>query len=323
MATSNHLLPSCFAFLGVSIIYFFVKPLVEYFYDAKSLRQYPNQNIFSGFTNLGLVYERLAPFRTANLYNAHKKDPIIRTGPSSLSFRDVRAIKDIYGHSSAFFKDDMYIALQGSHANMINVVDKNHHAKKRKLLSNAFATRNLLSWEYKVIDKVERLMRQFDDAQDSVETAGMDWAVLDFQLWFNLFTVEAIMDVALSYKTGMIEAGNDLITIKLKDGQLAEYPFIKCLHAQGRPTSLLVWPTTWYPALRKLMGLASSWFRSQYRDGAHFGEIVHHLTQDRIDRHQQSEKFDDLFQSLMEDRHGSPNELDLGEIEAEVSAIGN
>ncbi|KAI1454137.1 cytochrome P450 [Annulohypoxylon moriforme] len=322
MALQNHLPLFGLSIVGLAILYFIVKPVIEYFYDAKHLRRYPNQNFLSGFTNLAMTYERLAPYRTANLYEAHKKHPIIRTGPSSLSFRDVKAIKDIYGHSTATIKGDIYTAMQGTHSNLVTVVDKAHHAKKRKLLSNAFATRNLLTWEYKVVDKVERLMQQFDKmAEGSTRTNESGWGTVDFSWWSNLFTVEAITDTALSHKLGLLESGNDLVNIKLSDGTPAQAPFIKGLHAKNRPTSYFVWTTTWSPTIRRVVGCFSSWFREQYRDGQHFTDIISYLTTDRMERQKGEEKLDDLFHCLMEDRKGSQVELDRGEIQSEVSLM--
>jgi len=45
---------------------------------------------------------------------------------------------------------------------MLNVVDRDKHARKRRMLSNAFATRNLEQWEFKIIDELERLHTQID-----------------------------------------------------------------------------------------------------------------------------------------------------------------
>lgn len=321
MLFDSQFIPSSSAVLGILLLYIFIRPVLEYFYDAKNLRKFPNQNAISGFSDFGLVWERLAAFRTAELHEAHKKHPVIRVGPTSLSFRDVEAIKDIYGHSSTCLKGDMYRALQGSHANLVNVVDKGHHARKRKLLSNAFATRNLESWEYKVVDKIQRLFTQFDQAHGVANASGKEWAALDFQKWSNLFTIEAIADIGLSHTFGMLEAGNDLVTVRLENGDLVQYPFIKSLHGQNRPSSILVWPSAWYHVLRKLMGLVSSWFRSQYHDGERFHAIVHHVTHDRMARHDDADKLDDLFHSLMEDRAGCQLRLDLGELEAEVNVM--
>lgn len=73
--------------------YFICYPLIEYLRDPKGLRRYPNLNIFSGITNLSFIYEAHQGFRSKKLLEAHKKFPVIRIGPNSLSYGDPKAIK--------------------------------------------------------------------------------------------------------------------------------------------------------------------------------------------------------------------------------------
>lgn len=77
------------------ISYFFIWPVVEYFRDPKGLRKYPNLNILSGVTDLGFMYEAHKGFRSEALLEAHKKSPVVRIGPNSLSYSDLAAIKVI------------------------------------------------------------------------------------------------------------------------------------------------------------------------------------------------------------------------------------
>lgn len=53
-------------------------------------------------------------------------------------------------------------SITGDHPHVLNVVDRENHARKRRMLSNAFAARNLEQWEFKITDKVEKLVNQFD-----------------------------------------------------------------------------------------------------------------------------------------------------------------
>ncbi|KAE8153133.1 benzoate 4-monooxygenase cytochrome P450 [Aspergillus avenaceus] len=149
-----------------------VTPFVIYFYDPNRLRRYPNQNLFSGLTSLAYVYERRHSFRTRELRLQHDKHPILRLSPTVLSFGSVEAVKDIYGHGSPCVKDDMYKLITGDHAHLLNVVDKDEHARKRRMLSNAFATRNL-------------------------ERPG-DLTV-NFRLWSNLFTLNSMQNGRIHY----------------------------------------------------------------------------------------------------------------------------
>lgn len=105
-----------FAFAALSLIsYLVIWPVVEYFRDPKGLRKYPNLNPISGFTDLGFIYEALLPFRSQRLLEAHKKSPVVRIGPNSLSYSSIAAIKDIYGHNTPCIKDVFYTKLSGSH----------------------------------------------------------------------------------------------------------------------------------------------------------------------------------------------------------------
>lgn len=75
------------------VSYFIIYPVIYYFWDPKGLRKYPNLNLFSGITDLAFIWEANKPFRSDALRKAHKKSPVVRIGPNSLSYSDVSAIK--------------------------------------------------------------------------------------------------------------------------------------------------------------------------------------------------------------------------------------
>ena len=79
---------------GILLVsYLILYPTVEYYYDPKGLRKFPNLNALSGLTNLSFVYEARKGIRSEKLLELHKKFPVIRIGPNSLSFGEPRAIK--------------------------------------------------------------------------------------------------------------------------------------------------------------------------------------------------------------------------------------
>ena len=80
--------------------YITILPVFSYFYDRKGLRKYPNFSPLSGLTNLRHVYLSSCGYRSRDLYEAHKRSPILRTGPNSLSFSHPDATRDIYGQWS-------------------------------------------------------------------------------------------------------------------------------------------------------------------------------------------------------------------------------
>ena len=82
------------AFTATTVfVYCIVWPVVVYFKDPKSLRRYPTLNFAAGFTDLAFIFEAHKGFRSKTLLELHKKHPVVRIGPNSLSYGDVKAIK--------------------------------------------------------------------------------------------------------------------------------------------------------------------------------------------------------------------------------------
>lgn len=216
-----------------------LEPLATYLIDKKNFRRYPNQNLISGITNTGYILERLGGVRSRRLHRVHEKHSIVRVGPNSLSLSSPQAIRDIYGHATTCIKGDMYWLLAGDHFNVLNVVDKTEHARKRRYMANVFATRNLDTWEHKIANKIERLVRQFDAVcAKLVGNDGSD-AVVDFRKWSNLFTIEAIADIAISRHLGCLENGNDTVVINSPEGHQKRVKYIESLHSDRRATSAI------------------------------------------------------------------------------------
>ncbi|KAH7268656.1 cytochrome P450 [Fusarium solani] len=306
----------------VLVLLFIVQPLARYLWDPQNLRRFPSHNALSGITNLGYIIERCRGFRSRYIHEAHKKHNIVRIGPNSLSFSSPEAIRSIYGHSTNCIKGDMYAAPAGPHASLLDVINKEAHARKRRYMSHALATRNLETWEHKVVDKVRRLIRQFDRICDEAASAtNTKTGTLDFRKWANLFTVEAIADIALSHKLGCLDRGDDQVTITTADGNEKRIKYIECLHASKRATSTLVWATSWFRFLRTVLTLLPGWFRSQWLKGSQFDDMVHHLTRVRVERHRTGETLDDIVHCLIADKNGELRGLDIGEIEAEVGVL--
>ncbi|KKA17569.1 Cytochrome P450 monooxygenase, partial [Rasamsonia emersonii CBS 393.64] len=288
-------------------LYFFVYPFVEYIRDRHGLRKYPNMSLFSGMSNIPFMILAFGGFRSKYLAELHKKHPVIRTGPKTLSYGDARAIKDIYGHNTKCSKDRSYIVTSGTHFHLADVVDKPEHARKRKVLSSAYALKNLETWEYKVTDKVQRLFAHFDKVCTAPLPAGQSTPdpadlTLDFRAWTNFFTLDAIADIGLSERLGFLDKGNDICLAQRKDGTTYEVHLREALYPTARKQSLLLWNYEWYPVINKLANIIPFFGRMQ-RSANH------------------GEKLDDFFAALMEDKDGRPNNLEWGEIVAEVNIM--
>ena len=313
------------ASLASLIIYFVVIPVINYLRDPKGLRRYPNLSFWSGITDLYFVYEAHKGFRSKKLLETHRNSPIVRIGPNSLSYGDVRAIKDIYGHATSCTKDLMYSELAGSHYHLADVIDKPDHARKRRMLSAAYALKNLETWEYKVADTTARMINAFDVRCTAPLATGFrpisEDLTIDYRMWGNLFTVSAIANIGLSEDLGLLEQGSDLVTSEAMDGTISRVPFRKCLHATAWAQSNLVWAYGWYRSLIQISKLISSVYREMWRYNEDWNGIVLHRATQRWKRYRVGEKLDDFFTALMESKSGTPNNLEWGEIVAEISIM--
>ncbi|EXJ92210.1 cytochrome P450 oxidoreductase [Capronia epimyces CBS 606.96] len=309
------------------LLYFVVYPIIVYFHDAKGLRKFPNMHPLSGISSIPFMIVAHGGARSTYLSQLHKKHAVIRTGPNTLSYADTRAIRDIYGHSTKCTKDALYALAAGSHFHLADVINKPDHARKRKVLSSAYALKNLEGWEHKVADTTARLIAHFDKcctAPMSQERRIPDPADLkvDYRAWTNFFTIDAIADIGLSEKFGLLDAGHDRVIGRRTNGTTYQCNFRDCLDQTGRKQSLLIWPYEWYPLINKIANVIPFYGRMG-KFATDWDGIPLELAHRRLERYRAGEQLDDFFQALMEDKNGKPNNLEWGEIVAEISIMMN
>lgn len=206
----------------------------------------------------------------------------------------------------------------GSHANVLNAVDRGEHARKRRMLAHAFAARNLERWEGKIGEKVGGLVMQMDRGclvEGELVEAGD--VIVDFRRWLNLFTVEAVVDLALSERLDLLGLGMDRVAIEGGYG----VKYIDSLHCGGRFVSTFVGATDWFHFLKTVSIWLSPYLRLQWERGQKFGKIVRALVDKRLRRDESGEHLDDFFDCLITDKSGNARCLERGEIEAETSIL--
>lgn len=214
----------------------------------------------------------------------------------------------------------MYDILSGSHFHLADVIDRAHHAQKRKVLSSAYAIKHLEQWEDKIADKIERVVKHFDQtAATCTNTTSSPEAQVDYRAWTNFFTMDAIADIGLSQSLGFTDAGSDETNCEELDGTLRRANY-RDLHEQLTVQSHIVWSYSFYRALTKITRLWPS-YNKMWKTGASYDGIVLHQARKRFQRYQRGEKLDDFFQSLMEGKDGQIHNLEWGEIVAELSIM--
>lgn len=306
-----------FCLAAAYAISFLLLRIGSYFVDRKGLRKYPSVIPFSGFTNLAYIAFNFTArskgtTRTEALYAAHQGRPVLRLGPNRLSFAKPEAIKAIYGTGTKCRKGDQYTTMGGT-PNILSVVDKHFHSVKRKRLSQAFATTHLLAWEHKVVHNVRELIRQLDSHAEKEEE-------LDFRHWSNLFTVDAIMSIALSLDTKFLESGHSWTKLSMPDGRTKTVDAIDSLRSVNRAAEPFVWSPTLYRTMKRLSTLIPS-RRQQWSRAEDWTLYVADCVRQRLSQEEEGKDNDDLFRHLLRDTKGNDLNLDFDELVAETAHL--
>ncbi|CAI6032242.1 unnamed protein product [Clonostachys chloroleuca] len=304
-----------------------IYPIIKYFLDAKGLRKYPNYSWFSPFTDFAHCYLSSTGSRSVNLFLEHERrnEPVLRIGPNAIAFNHPDAIKDIYGHRTKCTKDKKESILAGTHRNLFDVVDKAEHGRKRKLLSAAFAIKNLEKWEFKVHYTAKRLVKAFDQRCTSPLKPGQnpepEDLTVDFNHWINLWTIEAINYIALSSKLTFLDTGTDEWTAERPDGTQYKARYRFAQNNAAIVKSVWCWDYDLWPWTAWLTKVIPSKWNQHWKNSSAWGDVCYHQASERLRRYKAGEELDDFFTCLMEDKGGAPNFLEWGEIVSETSAI--
>ncbi|EYB29719.1 hypothetical protein FG05_00012 [Fusarium graminearum] len=317
-------LGAAFAALFVRI---FIYPVILYFADPKGLRKFENFSWLSPLTDLRHCYLSHTGKRSETLAAEHERrgESILRIGPNALSFNHPQAVRDIYGHQTKCTKDHKETVLAGPHRNLFDVVDKGEHSRKRRLLSAAFATRNLAKWEFKVRYTTQRLLDAFDPLCTAPLKTNTDPdpedLTVDFNNWINLWTIEAINYIALSSKMTLLDTGTDEVMAETTDGTLYPARYRQSQNHSAMVKSVFCWEYELYPWLRRISKVVPNKWKSYWATSAPWVDVCYHQAKNRLRRYQAGEKLDDFFSCLMHDKNGVANAVEWGEVVAEISAI--
>ncbi|KAF1819203.1 cytochrome P450 [Dissoconium aciculare CBS 342.82] len=122
---------SCLILISYTIYTIFLHPLAKY----------PGP-LLARLTDLHSTYHAVHGDRHLEFQRLHSiYGPIVRFGPNSLSFNSSVALRDIYGVKSNVRKARFYEAFWANKhaASTHSVIDKQMHARKRRVLSQAFS----------------------------------------------------------------------------------------------------------------------------------------------------------------------------------------
>ncbi|KAF1808911.1 cytochrome P450 [Eremomyces bilateralis CBS 781.70] len=164
--------------------------------------------------------------RHVHIYKLHQKyGPVVRAGPNALSFNSNTALKSIYGYRANVQKSDFYRAFPANkHAISVHSsIDKQMHARKRRVLSYAFSDQAIKAMERFVLANIRTASQLLTDTTStrsdggekvSMESKGWGYGlnVADFCNWL---TFDIMGDLAFGKAFGMLESPQNRFAVDL------------------------------------------------------------------------------------------------------------
>lgn len=146
----------------------------------------------------------------------------MRFGPNSLSFNSNTALKEIYGFKANVRKAEFYEAFQHPAPNTHNTRDKALHARKRRVLSQAFSDSAVKEMEKYVLANI----RSFCEQIGSLVSAGnrdhaaaeerKGWtAPKNMSDWCNYLSMDILGDLCFGKAFHMLERPDNRYALEL------------------------------------------------------------------------------------------------------------
>lgn len=177
------------------------------------LAKYPGP-LLAKVTDTFQLYHAWKGDRHLEFWRMHERyGPVVRFGPNSLSFNSNTALREIYGFRANVRKAEFYDAFVHPAPNTHNSRNKEIHARKRRVLSQAFADGAIREMEKYVLANVRSFTAQIGLGA-SAETKG--WSVpKNMTDWCNYLAMDILGDLCFGKAFHMLEAPDNRFALDL------------------------------------------------------------------------------------------------------------
>ncbi|KAF4126179.1 Cytochrome P450 [Geosmithia morbida] len=172
------------------------------------LARYPGP-LVAKVTDAYQLYHAYCGDRHIEFWRLHQRyGPVVRFGPNSLVFDSSTALKDVYGFRSNVRKAEFYDAFAHPVANTHNTRDKHVHARKRRVLSQAFSDDAMRSIERYILHNVRSFCEQIgplgSEAQQEKGAGGWTGPRL-MSDWCSYLAMDNLGDLSFGKAFQMLE----------------------------------------------------------------------------------------------------------------------
>ncbi|KAF2971588.1 hypothetical protein GQX73_g1920 [Xylaria multiplex] len=231
-----------------------------------------------------------------NLQAHEKYGPVVRIGPSHVSFASPQAFDVIYGSRDTFTKSSFYevgapVYRDEPLENLFSLRDAPRHLSLKRNIGGLYTKAAVKDFESKIDSCVKLFIQQLADrTKDGA-------ARLDMSLWLHLFAFDCLSEVNVSKKLGFLESGKDVNDI-IKSSDKIFY---------------LVGLLTQAPILHRLLGYLRSLVPAEE------AEPILRLTLDEVKSRRQSvEHQDDMLDKFLHLHSQNPEKVSIRDLTAAI-----
>ncbi|KAL4864887.1 cytochrome P450 [Aspergillus spectabilis] len=130
---------------------------------------------------------------------------VFRYAPDKLVFSSPGAIRDIYSVSSNVTKDPTYAALGKDRLNLVTLVDRKEHSKRRRLVSSSFSFANVKKFEPSMLVYVGRFIAALSSGLQPEPLGGSWGPAIDVSDWCSYLTFDVMTEFVFGVKYDLLQ----------------------------------------------------------------------------------------------------------------------
>ncbi|KAI0418819.1 isotrichodermin C-15 hydroxylase [Xylaria grammica] len=198
---------------AVALVLIYAVGLVVYRVFFHPLAKYPGP-LLAKITDAYQLYHAWKGDRHLEFWRNHERyGKIVRFGPNSLSFNSNGALKDIYGFKANVRKAAFYDAFAHPVPNTHNTRDKHVHARKRRVLSQAFSDSAMKEMERYILANVRSFCEQIGLGASNDHKG---WTVpKNMADWCNYLAMDILGDLSFGKAFHMLEQPDNRYALEL------------------------------------------------------------------------------------------------------------
>ncbi|KAI0421807.1 cytochrome P450 [Xylaria grammica] len=173
--------------------FLFLVYIVAYRAVFHPLAKYPGP-FLAKFTGLYAAWHAWKGDIHLDMWRCHLKyGDRVRYGPNRILLNNAETVHDIYGHSASVKKFEGYKVLSLKAPNTLTLSDKAQHARRRRVISQAFSESSMRMFEPILLSKIDRFCRTLRAQQGN---DGKWTGPLDVARQFNYLVFDSLTAVA-------------------------------------------------------------------------------------------------------------------------------